>query len=478
MQEKSLLDYWLILYERRVTIYVVVLTAAVASFVIGELVTPVYEARATLYIPARLAPVSYVSTGSTSSLAREQGSPLATEIAYKPYMGMLKSVQLAQIVNKRYPTKSVTKLLRSDVDFEVSDELVVRVYSRDPDPKLAADVANAYVQGLNQILADNSQAQVEREPTYITAALNRIKDEIRKSEKEVKRFESKHQLTNLDVELSALSNQKTALQDRTDEALVQLAAARGKKKALDQEVRREGKEMEMSELAVTTPLIEKIRAELSEALVKVSELEVELGKNNPQLIGQRQRKQDLERQLSDEVRRWYSSQIKPGTSQNSHLEKLRRDYIDVVIDEQRLQAVSDANVRSMSRLRERMSAYPEIKAQSAELRAGLDRLQRMRDQLQTNLTEAQLQTERQMHLVVQLDQALPPGKPAFPIWWLNLSVAVLAGLLAGVGYAFLLNYIDETRNVRTLRLVRAILGRSGNEPNRPADGGVAGAGVP
>src|SRR5262245_55307411 len=122
MHEKSLLDYWLILYERRITIYMVVLTAVVASLVIGELVTPVYEARAALYIPARLAPVSYVSTGSTSSLARESGSPLSTEIAYKPYLGMLKSVQLAQIVNKQYPTKTVSKLLRSDVDFEVTED--------------------------------------------------------------------------------------------------------------------------------------------------------------------------------------------------------------------------------------------------------------------------------------------------------------------------------------------------------------------
>src|SRR5262245_48558861 len=122
MHEKSLLDYWLILYERRTTIYLVVLTAAIASQVIGELVTPVYEARAALYIPAGLAPVSYVSTGSTSSLAREQGSPLSTEIAYKPYMGMLKSVQLAQLVSKQFPSKNVSKLLRSDVDFEVTED--------------------------------------------------------------------------------------------------------------------------------------------------------------------------------------------------------------------------------------------------------------------------------------------------------------------------------------------------------------------
>ena len=78
----------------------------------------------------------------TASLAREQGAPLNKEADYKPYMGILKSGQLAQLVSEQFPAKTVAKLLRSDVDFEVTDELVVRVYSRDHDPKLAADVAN------------------------------------------------------------------------------------------------------------------------------------------------------------------------------------------------------------------------------------------------------------------------------------------------------------------------------------------------
>jgi len=59
--------------------------------------------------------------------------------------------------------------------------------------------------------------------------------------------------------------------------------------------------------------------------------------------------------------------------------------------------------------------------------------------------------------VVPLDRAAPPARPAFPIWWLNALVALFAGALAGIGYAFFLNYIETTRNVRTIRLVRAIL---------------------
>jgi uncharacterized protein involved in exopolysaccharide biosynthesis len=457
MQERSLLDYWLIVYERRVVVYLVIVTSIISAFLIGELVTPIYEARSALYIPAKLAPVSYVAGGSTTTLARDQGSPLSQEVAYKPYMGILKSVQLAQIVNAEYPTKSVAKLLRSDVDFEVTDELVVRVYSRDPDPKLAANVANAYVAGLNKILADSSQAQVDREPAYINSALSRVKEEVRKAESDLKRFEGKHHLANLDVELSTLSTQKTALQEKADDTLVQIAAIGGKKRALVQEIKREGQDLEASEVAMTSPQMQILRTQLAEALTKLSELEVELGSKNLQVIAQRQRKQELEKQLSEEIKRWFSSRIKP---ESSHLEELRQKLIDVVIEEHRLQAVSRANVQSLAHLKERLRAYPEIKAGGAELNANLGRLRKMQEQLQLSLMEAQLQTEREMHLVVPLDRAEPPGRPAFPIWWLNTLIALFAGALAGIVYAFFLNYVEETRNVRTIRLVRAILGRN------------------
>lgn len=457
MQEKSLLDYWLIVYERRVVIYLVIAISIVSALLIGAVVSPTYEARSALYIPAKLAPVSYVASGSSSTLLREQDSPLAKEGEYKPYLGILKSAQLAKIVNAQYPMKSVAKLLRSDVDFEVTDELIVRIYSRDPDPKLAANVANAYVEGLNKILTDSSQARVDREPAYIKSALSRINGELQNAENELRRFEEQHHLANLDAELAALSTKKAALQDKADDTLVQIATIRGRKTALVQEFKREGRDLESSEVAVNSPLIQNLRAQLAEVLTKLSELEVELGSNNLQVMAQRQRKQELERKLSEEIKHWFSSRIKP---ENSYLETLRKQLVDVVIEEQGLQATREGNVQSIARLNKRLSAYPELRARAAALTANVERSRKLREQLQVNLTEAQLQTDRQMRLVIQLDRAEPPARPAFPIWWLNVLVALIAGTLAGVGYAFFLNYLEETRNIRTGRVVRAILAQS------------------
>lgn len=457
MQERSLLDYWLILYQRRIAIYLVIATSIAAAVLIGATVPPIYEARAALYIPAKLSPISYVTGESTSTLARQQNTPISTEDAYKPYVGILKSLQLAQMVNAQYPKKTVIKLLRSDVDFEVTDELIIRVYARDHDPALAADVANAYVEGLNRILAESSQAQVAREPEYIKSALSSVQSELKEAEAELKRFEEKHRLASLEAELAALSTQKAALQDKREDNLVTIAANHRRQKALVEEIKREDQDFEASEVATTSPVIEQLRGQLADAITRLAEMEAELGKNNVTVIAQGKKKQELEQQLSEEIKRWLSSRIKPGTS---HLETLRQQLIELVIDGQRLEAVSSAYVRSLARLNERLKPYPEIKARWAELNQNTERIRGLQKQLRVNLTEARLQTEREMHLVVPLDRAEPPRIPAFPIWWLNSLIALFGGLLAGIGYAFFLSYVEETRNVRTIRLVRAILSRS------------------
>jgi uncharacterized protein involved in exopolysaccharide biosynthesis len=463
MRERSLLDYWIILSERRFVIYLVIATSVASAVIIGLLVGPVYEARAAFYIPVELPPVSYLGSEAASTMSRPMGPPIESEDRYKPYIGILKSNQLAEQVHARFPRKEVRKLLRSDVDFEVTDEFIVRVYSRDPDPKLAADVANAYLDGLNQILAESSQAQVLVQPAYIEGALARLKVDLGKAEAALKRFEEEHHIASLDTELTELTGQKTSLQAKLDETQVLRVANNSKQKALLAEFEREGKSIVASEVAVTSPLIEHLRVQLTDLLTKLAEVETEFGKKNVEVVVMRNKKQELEQQLRTEITRWASSLIKPQTT---HLERLRQQLIEVLIESARLEATEKGNARSLERVSEHLRRYPEIKAEWTNLNDSVVRFRDYEKRLLVSMTEANLQSGRQLRIIVPLDRAEPPQGPAFPIWWLNVLVALLAGLLAGIGYAFFLNYLDETRQVRTSRVVRAILATRGAQPPR------------
>ena len=458
MRERSLLDYWVILSRRRWSIYLVVATSVASALIVGALIDPVYEARAALYLPDKLPEISYLSPNSTSSLVRQSGTPVKDEDSYKPYVGILKSTQLAERVAAQFPRKKVIKLLRSDVDFEVTDEMIVRVYSRDADPVLAADVANAYVDGLNAILAENSQQQVLDQPRYIGKAMGDVERDLRAAESALKRFEEKNRIASLDTELTALSNQKADFQAKVEDTMVGIAANESKQQALLEDFRREGEDVAASEVAVTSPVIEHLRVELADLVAKLAETEAELGKRNMEVTLLHRRKEELESQLVAEVKRWAGSRIKP---QSTRLEALRNQLADLVVEASRLQASAKGYGTALTRIDARIRRYPEIRTRWSNLNDVVSHLRTYRQQLTAGLTEARLQNDRQMRLIVPLDHAQPPLRPAFPIWWLNTIVALFAGLLAGLGYAFFLDYLDETREVRTGRLVKAILARRG-----------------
>lgn len=454
MTERSLLDYWLILYRHRLAIYVVIITSIGAAFLVSKLIPPVYEARASFYVPTKVEPISYLAGGATSTLTRQQSTPLGTKNAYKPYLGILKSRELAEIVHARYPQKPIIKLLRSDTDFELTDQLVMHVYARDHNPVLAANIANAYVSGLNEILNNASLADLAQQPQYIESSLARIKSELRKAESRQKQFEEQHHIASLNAQLQELVTRKAALQTTRDVIFSRIVANRAKRTALTAAFKREGEDLAQSKVAMTSPLIKHLREQLADVLSQLADLETKLGLKNLRIIALRGREQSLEKQLNDQVREWVSSQIKPA---NSHLEALREQMINAVIEEHRLWAMRSANRRSLKEVNERIQPYPGIKARWTELNQNTARLRALEAQMKTNLAEAKLQIGRHLQSVVPLGKAVPPQTPAFPIWWLNVLIALLAGTLAGIGYAFFLNYVRETRPIRIRRLVRAIL---------------------
>ena len=68
-----------------------------------------------------------------------------------------------------------------------------------------------------------------------------------------------------------------------------------------------------------------------------------------------------------------------------------------------------------------------------------------------------MQQARKIQYVVVVDYAKPPEKPSFPIMWINVVVALLFGLVAGVFYAFFIDYIEETSKIRTRKIIEELL---------------------
>src|SRR3990170_1188870 len=102
MEEKTLLEYWYILYSRKWTIVVITLFAVLTTLVFSKMLDPVYEAKSTFFVPQEPDKMTFF-TPPNSSMARGPLSPQAKEETQGPYIGILKSKAIAELVQKEFP---------------------------------------------------------------------------------------------------------------------------------------------------------------------------------------------------------------------------------------------------------------------------------------------------------------------------------------------------------------------------------------
>src|SRR4030042_1136974 len=189
MPEKTLLDYWIVLYKRKKAIALITALSIIATVVMSLLVKPVYEAKAVFYVPTSSLSLSYMTSGAADSLARDKLVPSITKDEAAPYIGLLKSTKIAEYVHQEYPRKKVDKLIRFDIDFELSNEYMIRIYSRDNDPVLAANVANAYMKYLNLLLQEASLKNSEQNRDLLNKQLEDSEKSLQEAKNELKNFE-------------------------------------------------------------------------------------------------------------------------------------------------------------------------------------------------------------------------------------------------------------------------------------------------
>jgi uncharacterized protein involved in exopolysaccharide biosynthesis len=136
-----LYDYWQDIYERKFLILLVAISAAGFAYLISLVLPPLYEVKVTFYSPANLNLPTYTRSDAVSRVPQAPFLPTPDEKAAAVNIGILLSQDVYRTLHERYPQRPVDKL-RKNVDINVSDQFMVDIHVRDPDPELAAAIAN------------------------------------------------------------------------------------------------------------------------------------------------------------------------------------------------------------------------------------------------------------------------------------------------------------------------------------------------
>lgn len=264
--EINLLDYWRVIRKRVWMILgLVLLSVFLAGFYSYFIATKIYESKSAILAPKE-------SGGGASGLAAALAASGVGQVLggvggllpgggsnRDTFVAILKSRTMAEDLVSRFNLKDyyeakfiedAVKTLEKATDISVSKEGVITVAVDDKNPKLAADLANAYVTNLDRLFARLGTTDAGRQRAFIADRLDKTEKALRQAEENLRRFQE--------------TNKAIVLTDQSKAAIEGAAQARG-------------------QIAASEVQLEAMRAFATE--------------NNPQVVQLRRQIAEMKRQL-------------------------------------------------------------------------------------------------------------------------------------------------------------------------------------
>lgn len=446
MEERGLIDYWLVLYRRKGIILLMLLVAVAGAVALSAVLSPIYEARVVMFVPKEPETVSFFSPDAAKTIAPKPALPPTEKKDNAPYLGMLRSMSVMQAVVDAYPQLTVQQL-RRDADVEMTNEFLLAVYVRNRDPKVAANLANAFHAALNEVLRGHFTQALEVQTT-IEKRLVEAKLRRDVALKALQAFDERRNIADLGIETTELIRQRSVFEAKVEDTKADLQAINQRIQGVRQQLEREAALYIPTELITTNPLVEALKKDLADLEANIRAKTTELGDRHPDLVAARAQYQTKKQELAREVSRIIESQTKDVASFH---ENLRRTLANLFVDKIALEARIKGLGRTISELEGRMATLPELRSRRDQLVTEVNISQNLVLTLTTNLEEAKAQGARYFRGAILVDQGQPPARPVFPIPWLNGVVAGVLGIVGGIFYAFLLDYIETSLAARRRR---------------------------
>lgn len=288
-----------------------------------------------------------------------------------------------------------------------------------PDPKLAADLANAVAESY---LVEQLEARYQgarRATTWLSERVTALRAQLETSERALAEHRAKHNLVSAQAGTLA-EQQATEINTQLVTARAQTVEKRAKYEQA-QKILDGGAGIESVAAVVDSPAIVGLRTQAADLARQEADLLTRYGPEHPSVVKLRAERADIRRQISQEVARV--------------VQTLKTDYQFALKKEQSLEASlqeltgTSGNEQALIRLR-------ELERDAQANRA-------LYESLLTRFKEAEQQTSLQSAESRVIAPAFEPSVPSHPKKGRTLLLALLAGLAIGIGAGFLLEQIES-----------------------------------
>jgi len=192
-------------WRRRWVVLALCAATMALTYGVSKLMPKSYEATATLVTPKEGPGGLLGGLAATGLLQQVSGLAVPSLPSFTPnrdlLLAVLKSRTIAQAVvekfslQPRYRAKyldDAIKKLRNLTTIAISREGVISVRVEDQDPALAAEIANHYVERLDELVAQYGTSEAGRQRAFLTGQLARARVDLDAAEQSLRRFQERN----------------------------------------------------------------------------------------------------------------------------------------------------------------------------------------------------------------------------------------------------------------------------------------------
>jgi uncharacterized protein involved in exopolysaccharide biosynthesis len=328
----------------------------------------------------------------------------------------------------------VASFLKSVSVDPIRSTRLIEIQVDDPDPKLAAEIANALAATYVSQNLELKLAAARDALTWLTTHVGDLKTKVNESELALQRYREQAGLVSAE-EKQSLAAKKLA---EFNSAFIEAKAKRLEMETRLTELRKAAQQpevLESSPLVLNNQLVQRLKGQAVELEVQRSKLLKTYKEKHPEVLKVQSQIDEINQRIKDEVGRIAMS--------------METEY-------NVLKSRETAMLGAVGQYRDEMQSLAKKEIQYAILKREADSNQQLYDMLLKRLKETGLSQGLDANNIRIVEPAVAPVRPVKPRTTLNLALAAALGSVFAFAVAFFAEYMDDT--IRTPEQVEQSLG--------------------
>jgi tyrosine-protein kinase Etk/Wzc len=329
------------------------------------------------------------------------------------------------------------------------DSDILYLKGRAPTPWEAAYLVNLWVDAYKDYNNSDNRGEVIEVKNFLENKLRDIEKELAASEERLKDYQKMYQVVSLPDEINQLVQQLSNFESQYNQNNMEVEAIDKQLIYLKSQLDESKKNLVENMTKISNPILSELQKQMAELVTQKVAYEAQLtgaGYNNAsdsKLTQMENRLKGIKDRITEETRKLVHNDMSMSDPLG-YSENLIAEILKMKTNRQSLSAKSEALKSVIAGYSQKMESLPEKSLVLARLERDIQLNTKIYTMLKEKYEETRIQESEQPGIIRVLDRATPPSSPIRPNKPLNLFLGCFFGLLMGVAYVWIKEYLKDT----------------------------------